>query len=62
MQTQAQPGSPGKLQTVEQPELAAVSGGVMPVYDDQGNIIRTCTGPVQLPDLKLLVLNLLRLN
>jgi hypothetical protein len=61
MKTQAQQASRAKVESVQPSELMGVSGGVMPVYDDQGNIIRTCTGPA-VPDLKLLVLNLLRLN
>jgi hypothetical protein len=38
-----------KLDAVEQSELAHVSGGVMGTYDQFGNLIATCTGPVRFP-------------
>jgi hypothetical protein len=38
-----------KLEAVEQAELAHVSGGVMGTYDQFGNLIATCTGPVRFP-------------
>jgi hypothetical protein len=46
MKSQLQHDAQWKMETAEQSELTVVSGGVMPVYDEQGAIIRTCTGPV----------------
>jgi hypothetical protein len=58
MKTQTQHDAQ-KMKTVEQSELTGVSGGVMPVYDEQGSIIRTCTGPVST---LLTILGLIRLR
>lgn len=34
-----------QLHNVNRGELESITGGVAPVFDDKGNIIRTCTGP-----------------
>jgi hypothetical protein len=49
MDKQVNREAPLNLETVEQSEQAAVSGGVMGTYDQFGNLIATCTGPVRFP-------------
>jgi hypothetical protein len=55
MKSQENRDVPLKLEAVEPSELAHVSGGVMGTYDQEGNLIATCTGPVRFPLNPLLV-------
>lgn len=38
-----------KLEAAAPSELAHVGGGVMGTFDQYGNLIATCTGPVRFP-------------